>query len=78
MEITFELDKTADIPFLKNLLSQLKGIKNIHVDEGETFSWEEIESSEVFKKVLEQSQKDYEEGRYEDYSEELMDSIFNK
>jgi hypothetical protein len=29
MEITLELDKTADIPFLKNALSQLKGIKSI-------------------------------------------------
>ena len=79
MKITIKLDDKTDVSFFKKMLLQLKGVKSVEVsDEGKTYSWDEIESSEDFKKVLEESHKDFEEGRYEKYSEELMDSIFNK
>ncbi|SEG26042.1 hypothetical protein SAMN05421847_1811 [Halpernia humi] len=78
MELTVKLEDKADISFLKKMLLQLKGVKSVEISEDETYSWDEIESSDVFKKVLEQSQKDFEEGRFEEYSDELMDSIFNK
>ena len=79
MEITIKLDDKTDVSFFKKMPLQLKGVKSVEVsDEGKTYSWDEIESSEDFKKVLEESHKDFEEGRYEEYSEELMDSIFNK
>lgn len=78
MELTVKLEDKADISFLKKMLLQLKGVKSVEISEDETYSWDEIESSDVFKKVLEQSQKDFEEGRFKEYSDELMDSIFNK
>lgn len=54
MEITIKLNEYVDIPFIKKLLSQIKGIKNVEIsEEDKTYSWEEIESSEVFAKVME-------------------------
>lgn len=79
VEITIKLDDKTDVSFFKKMLLQLKGVKSVEIsEEGKTYSWEEIESSEDFKKVLEESHKDFEEGRYVEYSEELIDSIFNK
>ncbi|WP_417431220.1 hypothetical protein [Halpernia sp.] len=78
MELTVTLEDKADISFLKKMLLQLKGVKSVEISEEETNSWKEIESSDVLKKVLNQSQSDFEEGRFKEYSEELMDSIFNK
>lgn len=60
MEIKISLDEYADIPFIKKLLSQIKGITNIEVSENDkTYSWDEIENSEYFAKVMEQSENDY-------------------
>lgn len=79
MEIKISLDEYADVPFIKKLLSQIKGINHIEISEDEkTYSWEEIENSDEFKKLIEQSKKDIQEGRYVEYSEELIDSIFQK
>ncbi len=43
-----------------------------------TYSWEEIENSDEFKKVIEQSRNQIKNGEYEEFSDELIDSIFNK
>lgn len=76
MEITLELDKTADISFLKNLFSQLKGIKNVHFEEDKTYSWDEIESSPEFRTVMEQGREDIKNGKGGEMTSELMDTIF--
>ena len=79
MEIKISLDEYADVPFIKKLLSQIKGIKNVEISEDDkTYSWEEIEKSEAFAKVIEQSRNQIKNGEYEEFSDELLDSIFNK
>ena len=61
------------------ILKQIKGIKTVEVsDEDKTYSWEEIENSEAFSKVIEQSRNQIKNGEYEEFSDELLDSIFNK
>ena len=79
MEIRISLNEYADIPFIKKLLSQIKGIFDIElVNDNKNFSWEEIENSDDFKKVIMQSEKDFEEGKFVESSAELLDSIFQK
>ena len=79
MEIRISLNEYADIPFIKKLLSQIKGISEIElVNDNKNFSWEEIENSDDFKKVIMQSEKDFEEGKFVESSAELLDSIFQK
>ncbi len=79
MEIRISLNEYADIPFIKKLLSQIKGISDIElVNDNKNFSWEEIESSDDFKKVIMQSEQDFEEGKYVESSTEILDSIFKK
>ena len=52
MEIKISLDEYADVPFIKKLLSQIKGVKNVEISEDDkTYSWEEIENSEEFLKA---------------------------
>ena len=79
MEIRISLNEYADIPFIKKLLSQIKGVSDIElVKDEKNFSWEEIENSDDFKKVIMQSEKDFEEGKFVESSAELLDSIFQK
>ncbi|PZU85721.1 MAG: hypothetical protein DI529_09575 [Chryseobacterium sp.] len=79
MEIKISLDEYADVPFIKKLLSQIKGVKNVEITEdNKTYSWEEIESSDEFKQLIEQSRNQIKNGEYEEFSDELIDSIFNK
>ena len=79
MEIRISLNEYADIPFIKKLLSQIKGVSDIElVKDEKNFSWEEIENSDDFKKVIMQSEQDFEEGRFVESSTELLDSIFKK
>ena len=79
MEIRISLNEYADIPFIKKLLSQIKGISDIElVNDNKNFSWEEIENSDDFKKVIMQSEKDFDEGKFVESSAELLDSIFQK
>ena len=78
MEIRISLDEYADVPFIKKLLSQIKGVKNVEITEGDkTYSWEEIENSDEFKQLIEQSRNQIKNGEYEEFSDELIDSIFN-
>lgn len=78
MELTLQLEDSADISFLKQLLSQIKGVKSISFNEGQTQSWEEIESSEEFKNAIQKSRNQIKNGEYIKHSQELIDSIFNK
>ena len=79
MEIRISLNEYADIPFIKKLLSQIKGISEIELVKDENnFSWEEIENSDDFKKIIIQSKQDFEEGKFVESSTELLDSIFQK
>lgn len=77
MEIKISLDEYADVPFIKKLLSQIKGVKNVEISEDEEiYSWEEIENSDEFKQLIEQSRNQIKNGEYEEFSDELIDSIF--
>lgn len=77
MEIKISLDEYADVPFIKKLLSQIKGVKNVEISEDDkTYSWEEIENSDEFKQLIEQSRNQIKNGEYKEFSDELIDSIF--
>ena len=77
MEIKISLDEYADVPFIKKLLSQIKGVKNVEISEDDkTYSWEEIKNSDEFKQLIEQSRNQIKNGEYVEFSDELIDSIF--
>ncbi|KQM42633.1 heavy-metal-associated domain-containing protein [Chryseobacterium sp. Leaf201] len=79
MEIKISLDEYADVPFIKKLLSQIKGVNSIEVSENDKVdSWEETENSDEFKKIIKRSCSQIKNGEYQEYSKELMDSIFKK
>ncbi|MDQ1161178.1 hypothetical protein QE422_001546 [Chryseobacterium sp. SORGH_AS 447] len=79
MEIKISLDEYADVPFIKKLLSQIKGVTNIEVSEDDkAYSWEEIENSEYFAKVMEQSENEYKNGKSQELTDDLLERIFNK
>lgn len=79
MEIKISLDEYADVAFIKKLLSQIKGINNIEISENEkTYSWNELEDSEYFGKVMEQSENDYKSGKTQELTDDLLNEIFNK
>lgn len=78
MEIKISLDEYADVPFIKKLLSQIKGVTSIEVSENEkSYSWEEIENSDYFAKVMEQSENDYKNGKAQDLTDDVLKEIFN-
>jgi hypothetical protein len=79
MEIKINLNEYADVSFIKKLLSQIKGITSIEVSENDkTYSWEEIENSEYFGKVMEQSENEYKNGKSQELTDDFLDGIFNK
>lgn len=78
MEIRININEYADVSYIKNLLSKVKGVVSVETDEDKIYSWEEIENSEAFAKVIEQSRNQIKNGEYEEFSDELIDSIFNK
>ena len=47
-------------------------------EEDRTYSWEEIENSEYFGKVMEQSREDIKNGNYQELTDDLLDQIFDK
>lgn len=78
MELTVKLEDNVDVSLLKKILNQIKGIKSVEVsDDGRTYSWEEIESSEMFKKVIEQSRNQIKNGNYQELTDDLLDEIFD-
>lgn len=78
MEVKISLDEYADVPFIKKLLSQIKGVNSIEVSENDkVYSWEETENSEYFSKVMEQSENDYQKGKTQELTDDLFNGIFN-
>lgn len=78
MELTVKLEDNVDVSLLKKILNQIKGIKSVEVsDDDKTYSWEEIESSEKFKKVIEQSRNQIKNGNYQELTDDLLDEIFD-
>ena len=79
MEIKISLDEYADVPFIKKLLSQIKGVKNVEITEDDkTYSWEEIENSDEFKQLIEQSRNQIKNGEYEEFlpaDEDKMEAL---
>lgn len=79
MEIKISLNEYADVPFIKKLLSQIKDIKSIEISEDDkTYSWEEIENSDSFARVMEQSDAEYRTGKGQEMTDEFLDEIFDK
>lgn len=79
MEIRISLNEYADIPFIKKLLSQIKGISDVElIKDDRSFSWDELENSEEFKKVIQESREQIKKGEYVEYSKDFLDSIFKK
>lgn len=79
MEIKISLDEYADVDFIKKLLSQIKGINTIEISENEkTYSWNELESSAYFGKVMEQNENDYKSGKTQELTDDLLNEIFSK
>lgn len=79
MEIRISLNEYADIPFIKKLLSQIKGISDIElIKDDQSFSWDELENSEEFKKLVQESREQIKNGEYVEYSKDFIDSIFKK
>jgi hypothetical protein len=77
MELTVKLENNADVNFIMKVLLQLKGVMNVESnDENKNYSWSEAEESADFDSVLEQSGKDYREGKNEELNHELLNNIF--
>jgi len=78
MEIRININEYADVSYIKNLLSKVKGVVSVETDEDETYSWEEIENSEYFGKVMEQSENDFKNGNYQELTDDLLNKIFDR
>jgi len=79
MEIKISLNEYADVSFIKKLLSQIKDIKSIEISEDDkSYSWEEIENSDSFARVMEQSDVEYKTGKGQEMTDEFLDGIFDK
>lgn len=78
MELIIQLEDNADVSLLKKILKQIKGIKTVEISENKTYSWDEIENSEVFAKVMEQSENEYKNGNAEKLTDELLHEIFSE
>lgn len=76
--IKLTLKEGADIAFLKKLFSSLKEISEVEIlkEEDKTYSWEEIECSEAFGRVMEQSGQDYKKGKFVELDEAVVDDLF--
>ncbi|KFF00167.1 hypothetical protein IX39_05775 [Chryseobacterium formosense] len=78
MEIRININEYADVSYIKKLLSKVKGVVSVETDEDVTYSWSKIENSDEFKQLIEQSRNEIKNGEHEEFSQELIDSIFSK
>ena len=78
MEIRININEYADVSYIKKLLSKVKGVVSVETDEDVTYSWSTIENSDEFKQLIKQSRNEIKNGEYEEFSRELIDSIFRK
>ena len=75
MEIRISLNEYADIPFIKKLLSQIKGISEIElIKDNEVISDKEHE--EIKDLLLENSMEQSKNGEKVKYSKEILDKAF--
>lgn len=75
MEIRISLNEYADIPFIKKLLSQIKGVSDIElVNDDEMFSNKENE--EIKNLLMEKSLEQSINGEKVKYSKEILDKAF--
>ena len=75
MEIRISLNEYADIPFIKKLLSQIKGISEIElIKDNEVLS--DKENEEIKDLLLEKSLEQSKNGEKVKYSKEILDKAF--
>lgn len=75
MEIRISLNEYADIPFIKKLLSQIKGISDIEfIKDDEIFS--EKENEEIKDLLMEKSLDQSKNGEKVKYSKKILDKVF--
>ncbi len=75
MEIRISLNEYADIPFIKKLLSQIKGISDIElIKDDEMFS--DKENEEIKDLLMEKSLDQSKNGEKVKYSKEILDKVF--
>ena len=75
MEIRISLNGYADIPFIKKLLSQIKGISEIElIKDNEVIS--DKENEEIKDLLLEKSLEQSKNGEKVKYSKEILDKAF--
>ena len=75
MEIGISLNEYADIPFIKKLLSQIKGISEIELlKDNEVIS--DKENEEIKDLLLEKSLEQSKNGEKVKYSKEILDKAF--
>ena len=75
MEIRISLNEYADIPFIKKLLSQIKGISEIELrKDNEVIS--DKEKEEIKDILLEKSLEQSKNGEKVKYSKEILDKAF--
>ena len=75
MEIRISLNEYADIPFIKKLLSQIKGISEIElIKDNEVIS--DKENDEIKDLLLEKSLEQSKNGEKVKYSKEILDKTF--
>lgn len=75
MEIRISLNEYADIPFIKKLLSQIKGISDIElIKDNEMLS--DKENEEIKDLLLEKSLEQSKNGEKVKYSKEILDKAF--
>ena len=75
MEIRISLNEYADIPFIKKLLSQIKGISEIElIKDNEVIS--DKENEEIEDLLLEKSLEQSKNGEKVKYSKEILDKAF--
>lgn len=79
MELTVKLENNADVNFIKKVLLQLNGVITVESnDENKDYSWDEVEKSTDFNKVMEQSDRDYKDGASEELTNDLLKEICRK
>ena len=75
MEIRISLNEYAAIPFIKKLLSQIKGISDIElIKDNEMLS--DKENEEIKDLLLEKSLEQSKNGEKVKYSKEILDKTF--
>lgn len=75
MEIRISLNEYADIPFIKKLLSQIKGISEIElIKDNKVIS--DKENEEIKDLLLEKSLEQSKNGEKVKYSKEILDKAF--